>query len=85
MLRYGGFVLKTKVLYSEHKYKEVKAMVDLPNIDINKVKETASGALDAVAKNEQANDVYEKAAGAVEKKTGVDVPSAADLSKMLDK
>ena len=60
-------------------------MVDLPNIDINKVKETASGALDAVAKNEQANDVYEKAAGAVEKKTGVDVPSAADLSKMLDK
>ena len=50
-------------------------MVDLPNIDINKVKETASGALDAVAKNEQANGVYEKAAGAVEKKTGVDVPS----------
>ena len=60
-------------------------MVDLPNIDINKVKETASGALDAVAKNEQANDVYEKAAGTVEKKTGVDVPSAGDLSKMLGK
>ena len=58
-------------------------MVDLPNIDINKVKEAASGALDAVSKNEQANDVYEKAAGAVEKKTGVDVPTAGDLSKMI--
>ena len=52
-------------------------MVDLPNI-------AASGALDAVAKNEQANEVFEKAAGAVEKKTGVDVPSAADLKKMID-
>jgi hypothetical protein len=59
-------------------------MADLPNIDINKIKETASGALDAVAKNEQANEVFEKAAGAVEKKTGVDVPSAADLKKMID-
>ena len=58
-------------------------MADLPNIDINKIKETASGALDAVSKNEQANDVYEKAAGAVEKKTGVDVPAAGDLSKMI--
>ncbi len=59
-------------------------MADLPNSDINKIKETASGALDAVAKNEQANEVFEKAAGAVEKKTGVDVPSAADLKKMID-
>ena len=58
-------------------------MAELPNIDINKIKETASGALDAVSKNEQANDVYEKAAGAVEKKTGVDVPTAGDLSKMI--
>ena len=58
-------------------------MADLPNIDINKVKETASGALDAVSKNEQANDVFEKAAGAVENKTGVDIPSAGDLSKMI--
>ena len=58
-------------------------MAELPNIDINKIKETASGALDTVSKNEQANDVYEKAAGAVEKKTGVDVPTAGDLSKMI--
>jgi hypothetical protein len=61
----------------------VNTMAELPNIDINKIKETASGALDAVSKNEQANDVYEKAAGAVEKKTGVDVPTAGDLSKMI--
>lgn len=61
----------------------VNTMAELPNIDINKIKETASGALDAVSKNEQANDVYEKAAGAVEKKTGVDVPAAGDLSKMI--
>ena len=58
-------------------------MADLPNIDINKIKETASGALDAVSKNEQANGIYEKAAGTVEKKTGVDVPTAGDLSKMI--
>ena len=58
-------------------------MADLLNIDINKIKETASGALDAVSKNEQANGIYEKAAGAVEKKTGVDVPTAGDLSKMI--
>lgn len=58
-------------------------MADLPNIDINKIKETASGALDAVSKNEQANGIFEKAAGAVEKKTGVDVPTAGDLSKMI--
>ena len=58
-------------------------MAELPNIDINKIKETASGALDAVSKNEQANDGSEKAAGAVEKKTGVDVPTAGDLSKMI--
>ncbi len=58
-------------------------MADLPNIDINKVKEAASGALDAVSKNEQANGVFEKAADAVEKKTGVDVPTAGDLSKMI--
>ena len=58
-------------------------MADLPNIDINKIKETASGALDAVSKNEQANGIYEKAAGAVEKKTGVDVPTAGNLSKMI--
>ena len=58
-------------------------MADLPNIDVNKLKETASGALDAVSKNEQANGIYEKAAGAVEQKTGVDVPTAGDLSKML--
>lgn len=58
-------------------------MADLPNIDINKIKETASGALDAVSKNDQANGIYEKAAGAVEKKTGVDVPTAGDLSKMI--
>ena len=61
----------------------VNTMAELPNIDINKIKETASGALDTVSKNEQANDVYEKAAGAVEKKTGVDVPTAGDLSKMI--
>lgn len=61
----------------------VNTMAELPNIDINKIKEKASGALDAVSKNEQANDVYEKAAGAVEKKTGVDVPTAGDLSKMI--
>ena len=58
-------------------------MADLPNIDLNKVKETSSGALDAVSKNEQANGVFEKAATAVEKKTGVDIPTAGDLSKMI--
>ena len=50
---------------------------------ISSLIDKASGALDAVSKNEQANEVFEKAAGAVEKKTGVDVPSAGDLSKML--
>ncbi|MBO4603808.1 MAG: hypothetical protein J5657_00755 [Clostridiales bacterium] len=55
--------------------------MDMP--DINKIKEGASDALEQVANNEQANAVYEKVADTIEDKTKVDVPSAADLSKML--
>lgn len=58
--------------------------MDMPNVDINKIKEGASDALEQVAKNEQANAVYEKVATTIEDKTKVDVPSAGDLSKMLD-
>jgi len=58
--------------------------MDMPNVDINKIKEGASDALEQVAKNEQANAVYEKVATTIEDKAKVDVPSAGDLSKMLD-
>jgi len=57
--------------------------MDMP--DINKLKDQASDALEKVAENKQANEVYEKAASKIEEKTKVDVPSAGDLSKMLDK
>ena len=56
----------------------------MPDIkDLNEIKEKAGEALDQVSKNKEANDIYEKAADAVEKKTNIDVPSAGDLSKML--
>ncbi|MBP5654031.1 MAG: hypothetical protein J6X33_00800 [Clostridiales bacterium] len=59
------------------------ADMKMPDIDINKIKEGASDALEQVSKNEQANAVYEKVADTIEDKTKVDVPTAGDLSKML--
>ena len=56
----------------------------MPDIkDLNEIKEKAGEALEQVSKNKEANDIYEKAAGAIEKKTNIDVHSAGDLSKML--
>ena len=56
----------------------------MPDIkDLNEIKEKAGEALDQVSKNKEANVIYEKAAGAIEKKANIDVPSAGDLSKML--
>ena len=58
--------------------------MERPDIkDLNEIKEKAGEALDQVSQNKEANDIYEKAAGAIEKKTNIDVPSAGDLSKML--
>jgi len=53
--------------------------------DLENLKDKAADALEKVSENKQANAAFEKAADAVEKKTNIDIPSAAELAKKLDK
>ena len=53
------------------------------DIDVNKIKDAAAGAADALSKKEDAKKAVDGAIEAVEKKVGTDLPTADDIIKAV--
>ncbi len=53
------------------------------DIDVNKIKDAAAQAADAVDKNEQVKSAVDGAINKVEDKVGQDLPSADDIIKAV--